>query len=236
MLVFFSLSGTKLPHYVLYGYAPLVLLSARALAGAGRRLRAAVWLSVVVWAGAMAWLPGQMQTISGSLADPLYRALISGSPAPGWAGPAIALGLLLALALAGVLRRPPSGQGGAPTTDVSAALLSAGSGRLGLAGLVVTLWLGLWAAPWWGEALQGPVHRAAESARAHAVATGQAVAVVQYRLHLPSFAVYLGQPVPRRDPQPAELALTRVDRLTDADLSRPRLFEERGLILLGPQP
>ncbi len=236
VLVFFSLSGTKLPHYVLYGYAPVALLSARALAGAGRRLRAAVWVSVLAWAGVMAWIPGQMRSFSGSVVDPLYRALIAGAPEPGWLAPALAGGLLLALLVSGWIRPAAAGQGGGAASQPVAGFAAVGGGRLGLAGLVLALWLGLWAAPWWGEALQGPVHRAAEAARAHGVATGQPVAVVQHRLHLPSFAVYLGQPVPRRDPQPAELAFTRADRLTEAEASRPRLFEERGLVLLGPRP
>ncbi len=251
VLLFFSLSGTKLPHYVLYGYAPVVLLSARALALAGRRLRATVWVTLLAWALAMAWLPGQMRGFAASVADPLYRALIEGSPAPQLLAPAVAIGLIALLALAGAFM----GRGAARREGAHH-----GDARMGAAGLVLALMMGVWAAPWWGEALQGPVKRAALAARAeiakvpaaqakgaptpgapaHAetvpAAGGQPAGVVQHRLHLPSVAVYLGQPVPRRDPLPAEFAITRADRLTEAEASRPRLFEERGVVLLGPQP
>jgi hypothetical protein len=108
------------------------------------------------------------------------------------------------------------------------------------AALVLAGLLASWAVPWWGEALQGPIQRAAFSAgraQSERVTSGLPPAgVVQYRIHQPSFSVALGQEAPRRDPLPGEMALTRRDRMTGADSLRPVLFEERGVVLLGPAP
>ncbi len=222
VLVFFSLSGTKLPHYVLYGYAPLVLLMARALVDAGRWLRVAVAAFLLLEWLAMAVVPGQVLQQAGTIGDPLFRALLSGAPAPGWSGPLIALGALVLLALLPWPRWLPA-QG-----------FTAGAPRLLAGGLCVSLFIAVWATPWWGEALQGPVKRAALAARAQQAATPGPV--VQAWMHLPSIAVYLGDPTPRRDPAPGEVTLTRIDRLPASEYGRPRVFEERGLVVLAPHP
>ena len=59
----------------------------------GRRASRGQWL-------AMALAPGQVLRQAGAITDPLFRALLSGAPAPGWGGPALALGAFLLLALA----------------------------------------------------------------------------------------------------------------------------------------
>jgi hypothetical protein len=94
------------------------------------------------------------------------------------------------------------------------------AGALVLATLIATL-----ASPWWGEALQGPVRRAALAARAlHEP-------VVQWGVHWPSVAVTLQREVPRCEPAPGELAFARADRLS-AGVVLQRLYEERGVVLV----
>jgi 4-amino-4-deoxy-L-arabinose transferase-like glycosyltransferase len=210
VFVFFSLSGTKLPHYVLYGYAPLVLLMGREVAAAGPRLaRAILWLAAV-WLLALASAPWVLVRAAGTVSNPFYRALIGGAAPPDIAAPLLALAAALAVVLwprrdAGLLPR-------------SAAL----------AGIVAWLLAG-WLLPWCGDVVQGPVQRAAAVARIHGGAA------VQWQLHLPSFAVYLQREVPVRAPADTEMALVRADRVPANDDGRPRWFEERGLLLLGPK-
>lgn len=209
VLVFFSLSATKLPHYVLYGYAPLVLLMARASAQAGRTLRIALACSLVAWAAIVGAVPWIVLRIAATVRDPLYHALLAGAAAPNWL-PAL-LAALLVIALVAW-----------PARSETAWL------RAAAAGGALALLIASWSLPWFGATLQGPIRRAAAVAAAHG---GD---VAQWHMHWPSFSVYLQRETPVRDPLPDELALTRTDRIPPEGRSRPRLFEERGVVLLGP--
>ena len=210
VLVFFSLSGTKLPHYMLYGYPPLVLLMARLLATASRRLALVVAAGIVVWAGIVAALPSLFVAFADKVRDPLYHALIVGAPAAPLL-PAV-LALVAIAAIAFWRTRPEA-------TPL----------RLVAAGGVLSVFAAGWLLPWIANTLQAPIRHAAAVAAAHG---GR---VVQWDVHFPSFSVYLPGVVPRRAPEPDEMVLSRVDRLP-GDGGRPRLFEENGIVLLGPLP
>lgn len=268
VLVFFSFSGTKLPHYLLYGFSPVVLLCARWLTGLDdalprARLRLAdqprpastgaapvdplnpqasatataavtalsdrralgrglatvlpvLCLSMLGLLALAAVLPLYLPEIAAGQSDALYRTLLGGPVDKA----ALALDLWVGLALAGVLILAawwwPTRwglQGWTPSV------------RAGVAGVVTTVacaWLVL---PWWAERLQGPVKAAALQARAWADGADLATTasapvdparqrtVVQWRLHQPSFALYLGRPTELRPPRQGELALVRLDRL-----------------------
>lgn len=209
VLVFFSLSSTKLPHYVLYGYAPLVLLMARVLAQASVRWQRGLGFTILAWALLVAALPRLVLHFAPGIRDPLYRALLSGAPAP------VLLPAVLAVLAVAVLVFWPATAGGTV--------------RLAAAAGVLSLFIAQTVLPWFGEALQGPVRHAA------AVAAARGGPAVQWQVHLPSFAVYLGRPVPLGAPKPQDMALTRADRLPPGDDGRPRLFEERDIVLLGPR-
>lgn len=202
VLVFFSFSGTKLPHYVLYGFTPVALLAGREavrwLDGAtdarwGLRVQAgllALWPAVAV--GVSAWIALHAARV----ANPLYRALI-GQPAAlaplGAAALAAAVGVLLLVRLRG-----PS-----PATRWSAA------------GAVGALALTLAVVPWWGRQLQAPVREAGQRAVAVLAQTDApaGATLVQWGLHLPSVAVYARREAPRRPPLPGDLALAREDQV-----------------------
>lgn len=213
VLLFFSLSGTKLPHYALYGAPPLLLLMARQMASAepAWMLRRALWaawgLSLLMLVG----LPWLLQWQSQRVADPLYRPLLEGAPPPwalSFAGLAT-LGLVLLAPLVSPRR-----------LEFSAHFL--------LAALAQALLLGSVATPWWGEALQGPIQRAALAASA------RREQVVQWGVNWPSFAVQLRQITPRRQPQAGELALVRLDRMqaSQANAQWQTVYAERGVALI----
>jgi 4-amino-4-deoxy-L-arabinose transferase-like glycosyltransferase len=288
VLVFFSFSGTKLPHYLLYGFSPVVLLAARWLAdlddvlprtrlrlaggapagGAGTAGRAdrpdvkpqafMLPLLVLSMAGLLALgalLPLYLPGIAAQQQDALYRTLLGGAvdlPALTrelWLGLAPALLLVL---VAGFW----------PARTVATLRLTP-STRAALAGVVTALACTWFVLPWWGERLQAPVKQsallardwlaggtalplpadpaAAAAASASSPATNPALPlparrqVVQWRLHQPSFAFYLGRPTLVRAPRQGELAFVRLDRLPPAQASPQRwrlLHQGRGYGLL----
>lgn len=213
VLVFFSLSGTKLPHYALYAVVPLVLLMARQAVQPGPWVRAVLWLGLGTWLTLLALLPWTAVTLGPSVGDPLYRALLMGAPLPSghWLVMVLAAGLLLWL----TLHRRSTFQSRAWTAGAVCAVLCAA-----------------WVWPWVGEALQGPIRRAAWASAAH---PGSAV---QWDVHWPSVGYYRQQPVFRRPPQPGELAFVRADRLAshpareDFDV----LYQERLVVLVRRKP
>lgn len=226
VIVFFSLSGTKLPHYALYGLTPLALLTGRLLAAEApgealpgvllRLQQALLMLLAPLLAGATLALQARAEHI----VDPLYRALLAApTPEPG----PLAAGALLAAAAAALCLTGARGR------------LSE-TARLSAAALCGLLWIHGQLSPWWSERLQGPVRDLARQAQLQPGAP----AAVQWGLHLPSFAFHLDREAPRRAPRPGELALVRADQLArlteEAGLAAPvRLAERNGLVLVQVQ-
>ncbi len=208
VLVFFSLSGTKLPHYLLYGMTPLFLLLARAGGRIRRPAAVLAWPTLLLAVTLAApWLLQHWADLPNPAPD-LYRLLARRSLAALPAGylPLAAGALVLWATLLAAGRMP------------AARRLAAGAGLLAM---VFSYAL----APWLGEVLAGPIKRAA------LVAAARTEPVVVWNMHAPSFSVYRRQATPARAPMPGELALTRADRLPpDADVER--LFDEGGILLV----
>lgn len=189
VLVFFSVSRTQLPHYLLYGCTPLFMLLAM------HRERLAGWrlayLPAAAFAVVVAALP-QLAGLAAGRADP-YTAGLLGELQVQLAGlPAGLLYLPLAACLLLALwRRLPAWQG------------------LLLFGFVQALVLQGALLPAVLEATQGPVERLALRAR------GETAPIVAWGVHLPSFSVQRQAATPRRLPQPGEFAFTRADRLPE---------------------
>lgn len=211
----FSASGTKLPHYMLYGVAPLALLMARQLGELGRFGRAALWTVLALQLALAAALPTLLPALAPQVKDAWVRGLFETAPDAGWLP--LWTGLAAALALIALLLR---------RFDFSQ--------RYGAAVLAVALlWVGA-VIPWLSDTLQGPFKAAGVWARE------RPETVVQWKMHQPSFAYYRGQPAVQRDPAVGELALVRRIRLGDFPYPHEVVFEQRGLLLLRrsaePQP
>lgn len=190
VFVFFSLSRTQLPHYLLYGCTPLFVLLARHRELDGRRGLA--FAPVLLLAALLAALPTLLEWAAGRPQKPLESLLLQGF-SDAFAGPAgwglgLAAAVLLGLAL---WRRLPVWQG-----LVLAGLVQAAVGF----GLVMPRLL---------DVTQGPVKEAAQLA---AAGPGP---VVSWRLNQPSFSVYRRAATPSRLPQAGERVLTRSDRLPE---------------------
>ncbi len=191
-LLFFTFSSTKLPHYLLYGTTPLLILMAGSLAHLrSSGMAVALALSQLLLFGGLSW----SQQVAGWLAtqtkDPLYQTLlVTASPGPAWWQLAV-MGALWLVIWCWPRR--------------------ALAERAVLGALLGAFWVVHIVLPWWARTLQSPVHELAELARE------RGAEVVQWRARQPSFAFYLGSPTPSREPAPGQLALVRKDRLKPED-------------------
>lgn len=188
VLVFFSLSGTKLPHYGLYAAPGVVLL----LTFAAQRARAWHWGVVgLLWLGwqvLMVGGPWALQQHPQWIGEADYRALLTQSAAHiPWAGVLLAWAGVAVLAVVGWRR--------SPATAPQRTLLAVTCVHVLVMAQVV------W--PWWAHTLQDPVRELGLKARAWPGT------MVQWDGHWPSFAFYRQQPTPRAEPKPGELALVR---------------------------
>ncbi|MBH2016730.1 MAG: glycosyltransferase family 39 protein [Burkholderiales bacterium] len=205
-LLFFSLSNTKLPHYLLYGVTPLMILVAQALAETrSKAMGMALALSQLLLFGVLSWSQQVASWLAAQTRDPLYQTLLSSAaPGPAW----WQLGGVGALWLAVWLwpRRPLAERA------VMGALLGA-------------FWTVMVVLPWWAKTLQSPVGELA------AIAREQGGPVTQWHTRQPSFGFYLGAPTPPGEPPAGGLALIRRDRLpADADVAV--VAERRGFLLV----
>lgn len=212
VLGFFSLSGTKLPHYVLYGCTPLFILiglQARSARRAWPHLILPGLLFVL-----FALLPMLFDALAQStLGDGFYRAQLGRAlETADTFYIASTIGVFVAWVCFVFFPRVP----------VLARLVVTAAVQVGLlAGVVV---------PYAGELAQGPVKRAALAARE----LGGDVVFWRFTT-APSFSVYRQAVTLKGDPQPGQMALTRIDRLAP-DAPVEILFREGGVALVKLKP
>ena len=205
-LLFFTFSSTKLPHYLLYGTTPLLILMAGALARMrSTALALALAACQLLLFGALSWSQQVAGWLAGHTRDPLYQTLLSTAPpGPAWWQLAAVGGIWL---LTWCWPR------------------RAWAERAVLGALFGAFWVVHGVLPWWARTLQSPVHELADIARS------RGVEVVQWRARQPSFAFYLGAPTPSGEPAPGQWALMRKDRIQPTDGVRV-VAERRGFALV----
>lgn len=202
--VLFSFSGTKLPHYVYYGYGGLVLiLVAQAEHRAGR------WLFALTGALTFSLLlavPALLEQALPRLKPDdflLARDVADSFGASYWlwcsAGLAVSLAPLLMRAIKPRLALHANGL---------------------LAGAAVAMFL----LPIVGQVQQNPVKQAGMLAR------NLPGPLLLYGINTPSFQTYAQRRVERRPPRPGDLVLTRESRLADLPGSEV-IFRERSYVL-----
>jgi 4-amino-4-deoxy-L-arabinose transferase-like glycosyltransferase len=233
---FFTLAGTKLPHYLLYGATPLFVLMARARHAARNRLLALLPASLL--AGAIAALPTVLRYAAPGVRDAYVREALSrtGVFDTGWRVQSLALvaGVLLLAAWPG-RRRDGAGHARVMANVVPAVSgdragsRNAGTGtwpRLAAAALLGSWGLGGLLLPAAAELQQGPVKRAALLARQ------AGWPVRSWRIDAPSFSVYRTAVTPEADvPRAGDIILTRSGALAGLGPVRV-LFREGGVVLV----
>lgn len=212
VFVVFSLSSTQLPHYLLYGTPPLVLLMARHRALLDKRWFA--YLSPVLLLALLMLLPEAVNFAQGKVDKPHIQEMLASGPEVFdftyrlWIGGALAV--LLAMAL---------WRG-----------LTPWRGLLVL-GFAVGLALNAGLRPAFFGIYQEPIKQAALLARELDRPT------VAYDTNFPSFSVYRNAVVPKRIPKPGELVFLRVDKIKQLQRTLPGfdikfLYRRGGIALI----
>jgi len=189
VFVLVSLSQTQLPHYVLYGVTPLIVLFAkyRRLWCRGR----GHWILPLAFALLQVALVVLSHRLAGWQPDAYRRDMLAAAPEV-FDGVYLAAALLMLLALL-----------------LLASLRAARWQSLALAGLLQGLFTFLLLVPAVATLQQAPVKQAA------LVACDLGQPVIAYRIHMPSFSLYRGAETPSRPARPGDSLLTRSDRLPD---------------------
>ncbi|KPK39183.1 MAG: hypothetical protein AMJ69_06400 [Gammaproteobacteria bacterium SG8_47] len=210
VFVVFSLSGTQLPHYMLYGTTPLLVLMARH--GAGLRSRWLAFVPPLLLMTIFLFLPEIVAIAAEQERNVFIKAILSRADEALDIGYriGIALALLCVLALALLRRLPPL-----------RALL--------VVGVIQALAVALVVGPAVAEVQQGPIKRAGLMAR-----TLQEP-VVMWGLDMPSFTVYRQVVTPERAPQPGEVVVTRINRVERLG-PHEILFNQGGIVLARVLP
>ena len=191
---FFSLANTKLPHYLLYSGPAMCLILTRSALDAGRKSWALSWALGLLGFALLLWLPAYLQQHTDLLKDAYYQKLIEASQSTQMMFILLAIPLLL---FSKVLVKKLA-------QVVFGIQLNFSKGASFTAFAVFhSMILALVVLPWWSHTLQSPVHALALQLK------DDPRVVVQWGVHVPSFATYRQQAAPRREPMPGEMALVK---------------------------
>jgi 4-amino-4-deoxy-L-arabinose transferase-like glycosyltransferase len=205
VLVFFSFSATKLPHYLLYGLTPLFILAATQLDE--ETDLSPVFIPLILFILLLLGLPLLIEYLLPYIDDVALSQTLS-RPANFLPGNyELILLLVLGICIWLLNARRWSRQG-----------------RLLSAGIITSFVVSELLLPSLGRIQQEPIREAALIAARHEVAT------VMWRLNNPSFSVYSGRVTPKRQPASGELVLTKSCYLAELP-SHHTLYERQGIAL-----
>ena len=205
VFVFFSLSGTKLPHYNIYGYTPLFILMARALP-LGRHPERFSALPIIMLA-LLAFLPYILQVALQNFDDDFIKAIVTGGiELTGQNHILIIIATMFCIAVIQFIPR-----------------LSA-EGKLIATGVVFAFLINLYLMPLVGNLLQKPVKEAALLAKKEGYKT------VMWEVYNPSFFVYSESLAEIRTPKRGEIVLTTVKELKNLQ-NTTLLYSKYGIVL-----
>jgi 4-amino-4-deoxy-L-arabinose transferase-like glycosyltransferase len=208
VFLFFSLSGTKLPHYLLYGYTGLAIL----MALHGHEMKSLLWplAPVLAFFVALLALPYALHYALDHVEDRFYREALTAALERFHVFYFAVLGIAAALVVYAMIeRRTPLAR------------------KLTVFGFLAVTSVATLVVPVAGFAQQASIKEAALLCRAANLEP------VMWRLNAPSFSVYRGAPTPSREPRPGDIVVTRADRLGELPpgLAYDLLYSRRGIVL-----
>jgi 4-amino-4-deoxy-L-arabinose transferase-like glycosyltransferase len=210
VFVFFSLSGTKLPHYMIYGYTPLFLLMARSFTSSKRPALLAIWPALLLlgfaalpFAGTQLlqrapslFIKAQLTATLSLMHEQHFSALMA----------AAAVATLLIQAISAI--RPMY--------------------RFILSGTLLLMAVNFSVMPIVASVMQEPVRESA------LLAKREGYKIVMWKVYYPSFLVYSQSLVEKRVPEAGDIVLTTVDHLDK--LGNPQLLYRKNGIVLARVP
>ena len=206
VFVFFSLSGTKLPHYMIYGYTPLFILMARLFAEVKKPRLQVIWpvLFLLLFAALPLLIP-----LAAARIDDIYILAVLHS-ALRLTGTGHTILLAGAALLIAALQFVPA---------ISPLF------RLVAGGIVFCLCINFHIMPIAARLLQEPVKEAA------LLSKREGYKVVMWKVYYPSFLLYSHSFAEKRAPEKGEVVLTTVkylERLENPEL----LYSKHGIVLV----
>ncbi len=212
VFIFFSFSNTQLPHYLLYGVPPLILLMSKHREQLHSRVLA--YLPAILFFTLLVFLPEVLQlAVQGNenlFVQAMRTQAVHAMDMQYRLWPALALLLsLVFLMMSRQQLRPWQGLT-----------------ILGVLQIVVIMQAVL---PAVATFQQEPIKQVALHARQFDEP------VVMWRVSLPSFSVYRQAITPDRDPKPGELVFTQIDKLSALGPYTP-IFQQAGIVLVRKLP
>jgi 4-amino-4-deoxy-L-arabinose transferase-like glycosyltransferase len=206
VFVFFSLSGTKLPHYTIYGYTPLFILMSRALPLSKHPERFALWPLLLL--ALLATLPLLMQIALQKIDDSFIKAILTGGiELTGQNHVFIILATMLSISAIQFIPR------------------FSHADKLIATGVIFSFLINVYLMPLAGKLLQEPVKEAA------LLVKKEGYKIVMWEVYNPSFLVYSESFVERRAPKRGEIVLTTVKELGNLG-STTLLYSKYGIVLV----
>ena len=212
VLVFFSISNTQLPHYLLAGATPLFILMAKYRSALTSSLLA--YLPALIFFALLLCLPDLLKPLAAQSNDLYIQAIATGiDSAMGthyrmWTGVTLLLTVLLLLF---TRRRLMPCQG------------------LHVLALAQVFMLVYALIPAVSDIQQKPVVNAAYMARS------LDATVVIWQIRMPSFTIYSGKITPERAPRAGEVVYTRIDKLEQLP-NYELLYNAGGIVLAKIKP
>jgi 4-amino-4-deoxy-L-arabinose transferase-like glycosyltransferase len=203
VFVFFSLSGTKLPHYIIYGYTPLFLIMPKILEQINYRISLVIPSFLII--AALLVVPLAIKSAQGLVKDDFARIVIEHVKDN--------LNVHYILIMTGILLL---------LVFIYSSRRFSKASSIMVCGFVIMCLVNLYIMPLAGKILQEPVKEAASIAKANNYD------VVMWKINVFSFLFYTGKHASRSIPKPGDIVLTKVNKLPLLKKST-LIFEKNGI-------
>ncbi len=206
VFIFFSAAGTKLHHYIIYGYVPLFIFMAQVVDKVRYSMHQFAWPFLFLIF--LFFLPEIATHVQPSVNDEFARLVIT-SALPIFGNKyKLILGIALVIIMALPFLKPISRF----TKTI-------------IVGIIFILVINLYIIPIAGEIMQAPIKESA------LLAKNRGLKVKMWKMHYPSFSVYLEQPVERGSLEPDDHVITKVHNL-GLIKKYEILYQKHGIVLI----